>query len=358
MPKIREQFDLLPLLHKFINEIKKGKHLQKNGKKIKPSSIRNYQYLELLLIKFCKEKSFQLRIKINATNNPKKFKEEQLYWKNFYVSFTNFLYDDLDHHDNYVGRVIKLLRSFFNYLINEKGLNIGFFHRKFYTPSEDVDIVVLTPERLNDLIYNKEKELHLTSDLIKVKDVFIFGCSVALRFSDLMKLEKKNVETINDRVYIKIRSTKTDTYTKVKLPAFAIAILNKYNKVYRLKLLPNFNKAYMNKKLKVIMELYGYTEPIERTRQKRGIAVPVFKDKNKRISLRFCDAVTTHTMRRSAITTLLSLGMNEQMVRQISGHAAGSKEFYRYVSHAQSYIDNEIDHVHEKMTKKKLEMAL
>jgi integrase len=358
MPKLKEQYDLLPLLHKFINEIKKGKHLQKNGKKIKSSSIRNYQYLEILLVKFSNEKSFHLRFKINSSSNQKKFNDEKLYWKNFYISFTNYLYDELDHHDNYVGRVIKLLRSFFNYLINEKGLNIGFFHRKFYTPSEDVDIVVLTPERLNELIYNKEKEKQLTRDLKKVKDVFLFGCSVALRFSDLMKLERKNIEIVNDRVYIKIRSIKTDTYTKVKLPQYAIDILNKFAKVQKVRLLPKFNKVYINKKLKVIMEHYGYTEPIERTRQKRGIAVPIYKDKDRKTPLRFCDAVTTHTMRRSAITTLLSLGMNEQMVRQISGHAAGSKEFYRYVSHAQSYIDNEIDHVHKKMNEKKLEMAL
>jgi hypothetical protein len=31
-------------------------------------------------------------------------------------------------------------------LINEKGMNIGFFYRKFYAPSEDVDMVVITPE--------------------------------------------------------------------------------------------------------------------------------------------------------------------------------------------------------------------
>jgi hypothetical protein len=40
---------------------------------------------------------------------------------------------------------------------------------------------------------------------------------------------------------------------------------------------------------------------------------------------------------------MLSLGMPEQVVRKISGHAPGSKEFYRYVSWAQSYQDMETD---------------
>ncbi|MBX9783710.1 MAG: hypothetical protein K2X48_10500 [Chitinophagaceae bacterium] len=35
--------------------------------------------------------------------------------------------------------------------------------------------------------------------------------------------------------------------------------------------------------------------------------------------------------------------MPEQVVRKISGHAPGSKEFYRYVNWAQSYQDMETD---------------
>lgn len=358
MPKLTKEFDLLPLLHKFINEVKKGRHLQKNGKRIKPDSTGNYYYLELLLIRFAKEKSFKLRVKDVTGFSKKQFEDEKKYWKEFYLEFTNYLYDDLKHYDNYVGRTIKLLRSFFNYLINEKGMNIGFFHRKFYAPAEDVDIVVISPERLNYLIDEKTLQKTLSDEFKKVKDVFVFGCTVALRYSDLMALTKSNVEVINNRVYVKVQSKKTQTLTRVKLPDFAVTILNKYSKQYTHKLLPQFTKAYFNLKVKLIMQHYGFTEPIIRTRQRRGIPVMVYKNEKEKQQYRFCDAVTSHTMRRSAITTMLSLGMNEQTVRQISGHAANSKEFFRYVSFAQTYIDTEIDSVHEKLTKKKLEFDL
>jgi integrase len=358
MPKKTTEYELLPLLHKFINEVKKGKHLQKNGKRIKPASIRNYYYLELLLTRFSEQYKFKIRLKNTANFSKKQFEDEKKYWKDFYIAFTAYLYDDLKHHDNYVGRMIKLLRSFFNFLINEKGMNIGFFHRKFYAPAEEVDIVVISPERLNYLIDAVELEKTLPGELKKVKDVFVFGCAVALRYSDLMALTRSNLEIVNNRMYIKMQSKKTQTYTRVKLPDFAIKILNKYEKLYTHKLLPQFTKAYLNKKVKVIMEHYGFTEPITRTRQRRGMPEPVYKNAKSKTEFRFCDAITTHTMRRSAITTMLSLGMNEQMVRQISGHAANSKEFFRYVSFAQAYIDNEIDNVHEKLTKKKLEFAL
>ncbi len=354
MPKKVTEYPLLPLLRKFINEAKKGKHLQTNGKKIKSLSIKNYHYLELLLIKFSEEKKFHIRVKNVANLTKKQFEDEKKYWKDFYIQFTSYLYDDLNHYDNYVGRLIKLLKSVFNYLNSEKNLNIGLFHKKFYTPSEDVDIIILAPERLNYLIDNKDLENTLNDDLKQVKDVFVFGCAVALRFSDLNALSVTNLETINNRIYIKVLSKKTQTYTRVKLPEFAIDILKKYTKTQKRTLLPNFTKAYLNKKIKLLMEIYGFTETIQRTRQKRGIPITILKN-NK--PYRFCDAISTHTMRRSAITTMLSLGMNEQMVRQISGHAANSKEFFRYVSFAQNYIDTEIDLVHEKLSKKKLEIA-
>jgi hypothetical protein len=47
----------------------------------------------------------------------------------------------------------------------------------------------------------------------------------------------------------------------------------------------------------------------------------------------------SHIMRRTAITTMLMLGMPEYLVRKISGHSANSKAFYRYVNFGQSYIE-------------------
>ncbi|MCA6437939.1 MAG: tyrosine-type recombinase/integrase [Bacteroidota bacterium] len=355
MPRLKTELELLPLLRKYINEVKKGKQLQKNGKRVKKSSIKNYEFLELLLTRFSISRNKTIRIKILRTQRKTIFDEEKKYWKDFYFEFTSYLYDDLKHHDNYVGRMIKLLRTFFNYLIVEKGLNIGNFHKNFYAPSEEVGIVVITPERLNYLIHNQEIEKTLTKNLKKIKDIFVFGCTVALRYSDIMLLSKANVEVTNFKMFIKTQSQKTQTYTRVKLPEFSEKIIHKYSKLYVHKLLPQFSKAYFNRKIKVVMEKYGFTEPIIKTRQRRGIPVVLFKNNKTKQHYRFCDAVTSHTMRRSAITTMLSLGMNEQTVRQISGHAANSKEFFRYVSFAQTFIDTEIDSVHEKLTKIKPE---
>lgn len=59
-------------------------------------------------------------------------------------------------------------------------------------------------------------------------------------------------------------------------------------------------------------------------------------------------------MRRTAITTMLSLGVPEQIVRKISGHSPMSKEFFRYVAVAQTYQDQEVTKMFEKLKLKTL----
>ena len=59
-------------------------------------------------------------------------------------------------------------------------------------------------------------------------------------------------------------------------------------------------------------------------------------------SWKYYDHLSSHTMRRTAITTLLVLGVPEQVVRRVSGHAPGSKEFYKYVVIAQEILNTEV----------------
>jgi integrase len=352
--KVKE-YSLLVLLNRFIRDMRKGRKLQRNGKRIRSGTFRNYYFLYKMLSDFSVLKGFPLRIVTNTRMTSNILKIEKKYWSEFYRKFTDYLYTDLDCYDNYVGQQIKLLRAFLKYLRDEKNLQSGAFYRMFYVPSEDIQIVVLSPERLNFLISDKMFEKSLPARLQRIKDTFVFGCAVALRFSDLMSLKPANLERTNERVYLKVLSIKTQTFTRIKLPVHTIAILNKYRK-NRKYLLHRISCLNMNLYLKELMERAGWTETFVRTRMKRGIPVEIYRFK-KKSSYRFCDMVTTHTMRRTAITSLLSVGMPENIVRTISGHAAGSKEFYRYVTYSQTHMDQETDLAFEKLGKKQLKLA-
>ena len=61
---------------------------------------------------------------------------------------------------------------------------------------------------------------------------------------------------------------------------------------------------------------------------------------------KFSDCISSHMMRRTCITIMLTSGMPELVVKKISGHSNNSRSFFRYVNFAQDIIDKEIDKMH------------
>lgn len=358
MPALLNQKEIpfLKLYDQFINDNKKGKRLQPNGKRITTGTIANYGYARQLLSSFAAEKKFELRINPVRRLNQRQMAVEKNYWKKFYRRFTDYLYQDCGYYDNYVGQTIKNIRVFFNYLNKDRALGVGDFHKLFYVRKEEIAIYPLMPEELNFLIANQAFEASLPRRMQEVKDFFVFGCTVALRVSDLLQLKKTNIRIINGQHYLAVRSVKTATDTLIKLPDYAVAILAKYRRSK--KLLPPFNKTNLNKYIKQLLELAGFTHPVRKVREKRGKSIEIRKISSVSASTRFCDVASSHTMRRTAITTMLSLGMPEQVVRKISGHAPGSKEFYRYVLWAQTYQDEETQKMFDRLKGKELLRAV
>ncbi len=350
--KTKKELPFLPLFDKFISDSKKGRRLQPNGKKLSAGTIANYGYTKLLLEKFCNEKTFELRIRRAKYLNRREADVEKNYWKKFYKRFTDYLYEDLGCYDNYIGQNIKNIKAFFNYLNKDLAMGTGEFHKLFYVRKEEIEIFPLMPEELNFLIYDKSFEDSLSPRMREVKDVFVFGCTVALRVSDLLALKRSSLRKAGGQHYLAVRSIKTATDTMVRLPDYAVGILDRYAK-RRTRLLPAFNKVNLNRYIKLLLEQAGFTHEVSYKRERRGRPMAISK-KGKGKPVRFCDVASTHTMRRTAITTMLCLGMPEQIVRKISGHAPGTKEFYRYVLWAQSYQDGETEKMFEKLKTKQL----
>jgi site-specific recombinase XerD len=351
MPRQVKELDFFALFDDFISHSRRGRRVQPNGKRISAGTLANYGYTMQLLKAFCKEKGFVLRIRPLRRLNSRELATEKNYWKKFYKKFTDYLYDDCGHYDNYVGQNIKILKAFLNYVNKELAPGAGDFHKLFYVRNEEIAIHPLLPEELNFLIYNEPFEQSLSPRLREVKDVFVFGCTVALRVSDLLKLSKSNLRETSGQYYLAVRSQKTSTDTLIRLPDYAISILHKYKK-QRKNLLPSFNKVNLNEYIKELLAAAGFTQPVSKTRERRGRVTEVKNANQPGKTYRFCDLASTHTMRRTAITTMLSLGMPEQVVRKISGHAPGSKEFYRYVLWAQTYQDQETERMFARLKEK------
>jgi integrase len=340
--------EILPLFKLFIKETESGKRLKKNGERIKSGSIDNYKYVLQNLIQFSSDTKFELRICDASKLDKRELKSEKSYWKKFYQKFTEYLYKK-GCHDNYVGANIKVIRVFFNYLKNDKDFFTGDFQRLFYVRKEEVEIFVLSPEQLKFLIHDKEFEQGLTLSLRRIKDVFVFGCTTGLRFSDIFLLTNKNFEQQDGEWYLKLKSLKTKTFSFIKLPNYAVTIYQKYQpKSDKVPIFGKISLFNFNKSLKQIGEQANFTATIEVSREKQGKTQKLTK-KTDVAQNRFCDKMSSHMMRRTAITTMLILGMPEHLVRKISGHSSSSSSFNRYVHYAQSYMDKEISKVHDKL---------
>lgn len=339
-------FDYLDL---FISESETGIRLQKNGKIIQHNTIKNYKVLRTHLKNFVRIKKFKLELKPITNKSNTEIDEIKNYWKDFYLKFTNYLYYDKNSFDNSVGTKIKFLRTFCTYLIEDKNLNIGNFHKMFYTSKEKISIIVISTEQLKFLINDDKLNNRLPIHLQRVKDIFIFGCTVALRVSDLLSLTKENLEINQDNYYLKVKSKKTNTFTQVKLPEYAVKIIKKYENQYST-ILPKISSVRLNIYLKDLTRTCGWTKPIVKVREKRGEKITQYKDDLKKTDFQLCDLISTHTMRRTAITTMLRLGLSESIVREISGHSPASADFYKYVELSRSYINTETDIVFKKLS--------
>lgn len=344
---MQQQLSLCSGFQTYINESLSGKRRCPSGKRISRGTIEQYKAVLYYLTGYEKKYQCSLRIQLLYGSSKKLFRRETNYWKKRKMEFEHFLNGQQKCYDVYIGTVYKTLKSFFNYLKKEKGLPIGDFHKVFKMPLYTYRPVVIDTVQLQrfikDDVFRNSLPVHLASSF----DVFVVGCITGLRYHDLIHLKKTNIVERENMHFLQTTTNKTATDVNIPLPGFIKTILQRTvrkNSVYLFKQISNGN---FNTHLKRIMELAGYTQPYPKMRYKKGILVEMKTVEGK--SFRFCDHISAHTMRRTAITTLLVMGVPEMVVRKISGHAPGSKEFYRYISLAQDYTNKHLIWAYEKL---------
>lgn len=338
---------LFPLFEQFLRDMIKGKRTKANGERIKPQTVNTYKCVYRLLTAFCIKKKLTWRVyEYNRLNKREKLREKR-YWSKFESQFTSYMHNERNNYDNYTGYTYKQLKTFFHYLNRERMIDTGPYFKLFKVVKQPIPVTALTHEQLIRLIYSKELNAVLPWHLQRTKDMFVFGSACALRFSDLMLLTPMNIELVNGNWYLKTITKKTQSIQSIKLPEYSVAILQKYLSPKNRYLFPRISLFNFNAQLKRIGETMGLVHLIFKHRSKRGII------NLKRPNLvRFCDTMSSHLMRRTGITNMLTLGMPENLVKYVSGHTGDSKSFHRYVAYSQTYITNELDKIYEQMKSK------
>lgn len=341
----KETFSYTKYFEWFIRDTKNGKRRLQNGNKIKQSTINNYLETQKKIIAFEIFQSKNIRLRHFKSLGRREQLIEIKYWDKFTYEFITFLQEQRLMH-SYIGFHLKILKSFHHYLKYYKNIDTGPINKYFSIHKVELPIIVLSPERLKFLIYNQLFRETLSPALNSTLNIFLFGCSTSLRFSDLIHLTRNNLQESIKGVYLVNQSRKTQTETRIKLPDFCLNILKSYQNK-KIALFPIISLAQFNRNLKLIFELAGWTEETPKMRDQGGTLKQIKTSKGK--NYRFCDLASSHLMRKTAITNMLLMGMPENLVRKISGHAPNSKEFYRYVKYSQSFLDDYTDKVFERL---------
>jgi integrase len=300
-----------------------------------------------LLKEYEQDNTIQLRVQLVHRASLRTLKREKNYWSRFFITFSQFLYRKKGYYDNYVAGVFKIIKTFFSYLQKDKGYVTGNYQKLFRIPVQQATPVVLTPEQLQFLIINKTFESSLNKYQRRAKDIFVFGCTVALRVSDLMSLKKTNLISSENKTFLSVFTQKTGAEVRIPLPEYAVEIINRNRRKAGRYLLPRLSVTNLNRQIKNLIKSAGWDNMMPKTISHYGRMIELKTESGN--SWPFYKHITAHTMRRTAITTLLILGVSENIVRKISGHAPGSKEFYKYVGLAQEYLNQEVSKAYQKL---------
>jgi integrase len=231
----------------------------------------------------------------------------------FYMSFYDYLINKKGFRLNYVGKIIKTLKTFMNEAI-ERNLTTNIAHkgRRFTAPREKVSNIYLTRDELTAMY---KLDLSKEPRLEHVRDLFLFGCFTGLRFSDYSKVKPEYIDFKGG--IIDIPTQKTDELVSIPILPIAKAILTKYKGKTANSLPDSISNQKFNKYLK---------EVAVRLPELQNIITDEYFIHGKKISRSFhkWEKVSTHTARRSFATNMILEGVPSQMVMKITGHRTES----------------------------------
>ncbi len=329
----------------FISASLSGKRRKRNGTPLKPSVIGQYRQVEISYRSFETHTGRAFSISFLHGTSTHRWEKERRYWKQFLDSFLQYGRNRQHWSDQYIAGMLKVIKAVFNFLAQSKGLPVGSFHQSFRVHAWQAPPLVIMPNRLQWLIHNPDFSKNLKSCQQKVLDTIIVGCTLGLRYKDLMGLKPANIEKTEACTYLRAHTSKTGTPVRIPLPPYAVFIIEKYKTRRSKFLLPQLSNNQFNQQMKQIGKLAGWNEEVPKYRSVKGRQTEIKNKSGK--TWRFYEHLSAHTLRRTAITTLLLLGVDEAVVRTISGHAPGSKEFYRYVAFVQGYLDKQVINAHK-----------
>lgn len=154
------------------------------------------------------------------------------------------------------------------------------------------------------------KRRHYRKRLSEARDLFLLGCLTGQRVSDYKRVSDDMIETIiGTRKFLHLRQEKTNKDVYVPYSDTIRDILSRYNGE-----MPKVNIQIFGNRIKVIGLLCGWVESAGLQEHKGLLQYPSTK--------RFCDAIKTHTARRTFATNAYKNGVPLSAIMAVTGHSS------------------------------------
>lgn len=307
----------------FIAECESGERLKnRSTRKITAGTIKNYKGFQAQMLEY------------------QKARKRVIDWDDldldFYRDYKQYFIEK-DYSPNTIARHIKNMKTML-YAARDLHLTTrdDFMSRQWSADREEVENIYIPTGRLTQMVdfdmsdyqamkeraerYAKDDEERkslthaLRRDLYRRKlsearDIFVLGCLTGQRVSDYKRISRDMLETIvGDRKFLHLVQVKTGKDVYVPYSELIEKILDRYDGE-----LPKIYDQHLNDRIKVVGLLLGWTEPAGLTERKGLMEYPSGK--------RFCDAIVTHTARRSFATNAYKSGVPLSAIMAVTGHA-------------------------------------
>lgn len=311
-------------VRQYIADCEAGTRLkQKSTRKVMPGTLKNYKGFLAQMEEYQKSRHCVVD------------------WDDFTLDFYNDykqFFIEKNYSPNTIARHIKNMKTF---LYAAKALHLttrdDFTSAQWSADREDVDNIYIPTERLMQMAdfdmssYSEMKEraaryakdanerdelTHaLKRDLYRRKlsearDIFVLGCLTGQRVSDYKRISRYMIETIvGERKFLHVVQVKTGKDVYVPYTSLIGKILDRYDGD-----LPKIYDQHLNERIKVVGLLLGWVEPAG-LQERRGLLQYPSKK-------RFCDAIMTHTARRSFATNAYKNGIPLSAIMAVTGHSS------------------------------------
>lgn len=182
----------------------------------------------------------------------------------------------------------------------DEGWNVNNSFRETRVSAGETFSIALSPKQVARIYYFQG----LTKKDEEIKDMFIFLCCSGLRYSDAINVRPEHIH--GDIIIKKTQKTKTTVY--IPIDGYIKEIFDKYGGQP-----PKARTAqHFNEYIKRICEQVGLTTNVSYETEVGGDV--------KMVTTRICDAISSHTGRRTYITNEFRKGNGIEKIQPVVGH--------------------------------------